>query len=95
VQATERVRSGSGANRSPTTVTFPARRGIAMFKALGLGATAVGIGRPNRWGSGSFGQSGVEAVLAILRHEVQTIMREAGTTSIAKITRSYIFDRPL
>jgi isopentenyl diphosphate isomerase/L-lactate dehydrogenase-like FMN-dependent dehydrogenase len=32
------------------------RRGTDVFKALALGATAVGIGRPVLWGLGSFGK---------------------------------------
>ena len=64
------------------------RRGTDIFKALALGATAVGIGRPGAWGLAAFGQAGVEAVLEILRRELTTIMRQAGTTSVNRITRS-------
>ena len=70
------------------------RRGTDIFKALALGATAVGIGRPEAWGLAAFGQPGVEAVLEILRRELKTIMRQAGTTSVDKITRSYVLPRP-
>jgi isopentenyl diphosphate isomerase/L-lactate dehydrogenase-like FMN-dependent dehydrogenase len=70
------------------------RRGTDVFKALALGATAVGIGRPYIWGLASFGQQGVETVLAILRRELQTAMKQAGTTSIARITRDYVVERP-
>jgi 4-hydroxymandelate oxidase len=51
----------------PVLVDGGVRRGTDVFKALALGATAVGIGRPYAWGLASFGQAGVEAVLAILR----------------------------
>jgi 4-hydroxymandelate oxidase len=70
------------------------RRGTDIFKALALGATAVGIGRPEAWGLAAFGQLGVEAVLEMLRRELRTIMRQAGTTSVEKITRSYVVVRP-
>jgi 4-hydroxymandelate oxidase len=66
------------------------RRGTDIFKAMALGATAVGIGRPHSWGLGAFGQAGVEAVLEILRREFRTIMRQAGTTSVERITREYL-----
>lgn len=69
------------------------RRGTDVFKALALGATAVGVGRPYIWGLASFGQEGVETVLAILRRELQTTMKQAGTTSLARITREYVVDR--
>jgi isopentenyl diphosphate isomerase/L-lactate dehydrogenase-like FMN-dependent dehydrogenase len=66
------------------------RRGTDIFKAHALGATAIGIGRPYIWGLAAFGQEGVETVLALLRRELVTVMKQAGTTSIAKITKNYI-----
>ena len=66
------------------------RRGTDIFKAMALGATAIGIGRPYIWGLGAFGQEGVETVLAILQKEFELGMKQSGTTSIAKITRSHI-----
>jgi (S)-2-hydroxy-acid oxidase len=66
------------------------RRGTDIFKALALGATAVGIGRPYAWGLAAFGQEGVEAVLVILRRELETVMRQVGVRSIAEISRSYV-----
>ena len=74
----------------PVLLDGGVRRGTDIFKALALGATAVGIGRPYAWGLASFGQSGVEAVLSILRRELQLIMREAGTPSIDDITKSFV-----
>ena len=74
----------------PVIVDGGVRRGTDVFKALALGATAVGIGRPHAWGLAAFGQPGVEAVLEILRRELRTIMRQAGTTSIDKITRNSV-----
>ncbi len=69
------------------------RRGTDIFKAMALGANAVGIGRPYIWGLGSFGQEGVEAVLAILRRELEIVMRQAGTTSLKQITPAYVVPR--
>jgi isopentenyl diphosphate isomerase/L-lactate dehydrogenase-like FMN-dependent dehydrogenase len=37
--------------------------------------------------------SGVEAVLGILRRELEGIMRQAGTPPIEKITRAYVAER--
>jgi len=82
------------AGKIPVIVDGGVRRGTDIFKALALGATAVGIGRPEAWGLAAFGQPGVEAVLAILRRELKTIMQQAGTISVDKITRSYIVPRP-
>jgi len=82
------------AGKIPVIVDGGVRRGTDIFKALALGATAVGIGRPEAWGLAAFGQAGVESVLEILRRELRTIMRQAGTMSVDKITRSYIVIRP-
>lgn len=66
------------------------RRGTDIFKAMALGATSIGIGRPYIWGLGAFGQEGVETVLAILRKEFEVVMKQSGTTNIAAITRKHI-----
>jgi isopentenyl diphosphate isomerase/L-lactate dehydrogenase-like FMN-dependent dehydrogenase len=76
--------------RIPVLVDGGVRRGTDVFKALALGATAVGIGRPQVWGLAAFGQAGVEAVVDILNRELREIMEQAGTTSIAAITRDRI-----
>ena len=78
--------------RMPLIVDGGFRRGTDIFKALALGATAVAIGRPYIWGLASFGQEGVEKVLDILRNELLTTMRQAGTRNIAEITRSFVVD---
>lgn len=57
-----------------------------LLHTLALGATAVGIGRPQAWGLAAFGQPGVEAVIDILQRELKTSMRQAGTASLAAIT---------
>jgi 4-hydroxymandelate oxidase len=74
--------------RIPVFVDGGFRRGTDVFKALALGARAVGIGRPYLWGLGAFGQPGVERVLDILNAELQLAMRHCGTRSIAEITRA-------
>src|SRR6185436_19672592 len=56
-------------NRIPVLVDGGFRRGTDVFKALALGATAVGIGRTYMWGVSAFGTPGVEAVLQIIRRE--------------------------
>jgi isopentenyl diphosphate isomerase/L-lactate dehydrogenase-like FMN-dependent dehydrogenase len=79
--------------RIPVLVDGGFRRGTDIFKALALGATAVCVGRPYLWGLAAFGQSGVEAVLSILRRELVTVMRQAGTRRVAEIDGSYVVHR--
>lgn len=76
--------------RVPVLVDGGFRRGTDIFKALALGATAVGIGRPYLWGLGAFGQPGVERVLDILRAELTLTMKQCGTRSLAEIKPSSI-----
>lgn len=79
--------------RIPIVVDGGFRRGTDVFKALALGATAVGIGRPYCFGLGAFGQAGVERVLDLLNRELQIAMRGSGTTSVAAIGPDYVHDQ--
>jgi isopentenyl diphosphate isomerase/L-lactate dehydrogenase-like FMN-dependent dehydrogenase len=74
----------------PVMVDGGFRRGADIYKALAVGAAAVGIGRPYIWGLTAFGQSGVERVLEILRAELTLTMRQCGSASIKQITRASI-----
>ena len=76
--------------RIPVFIDGGIRRGTDIFKALALGAAAVGIGRPQVWGLAAFGQPGVEAVSDILTRELRTIMRQAGTPDLASITKDHL-----
>ena len=92
VESVPEVIEGVG-GKIPVLVDGGVRRGTDIFKALALGASAVGIGRPHAWGLAAFGQPGVEAVLEILRRELRTIMRQAGTVSVDKINHNYVVGR--
>ena len=93
IECLPEVIEGAG-RKIPVLMDGGIRRGTDIFKALALGATAVGIGRPYAWGLASFGQPGVETVLTILRRELLGIMRQAGTPSIAAIRRSSVVRTP-
>ncbi|OAL03214.1 hypothetical protein IQ06DRAFT_367809 [Phaeosphaeriaceae sp. SRC1lsM3a] len=56
-------------------------RGSDILKAIALGATAVGIGRPYLY-SLAYGEEGVEHLTQILKDELETSMRLCGLTSI-------------
>jgi len=76
--------------RIPVMVDGGIRRGTDVFKALALGAKAVGIGRPYLWGLAAFGQAGVERVIDLLRAELALVMRQCGARSIPEIGRSSV-----
>jgi isopentenyl diphosphate isomerase/L-lactate dehydrogenase-like FMN-dependent dehydrogenase len=77
-------------SRMPVLIDGGFRRGTDVFKALALGARAVGIGRPYVWALSAFGQQGVERVLDILRAELQLTMRQCGTPAVRDITRRFV-----
>jgi 4-hydroxymandelate oxidase len=79
--------------RIPVIVDGGFRRGTDIFKGLALGATKVGIGRPYIWGLAAFGSEGVEVVLSLLRKELELTMRQAGTTTLKRITPEYVVAR--
>jgi isopentenyl diphosphate isomerase/L-lactate dehydrogenase-like FMN-dependent dehydrogenase len=78
--------------RIPILVDGGFRRGTDIFKALALGATAVGVGRPYIWGLSSYGQQGVERVIEILNNELRLAMVGCGARSLKEITSASIVD---
>jgi isopentenyl diphosphate isomerase/L-lactate dehydrogenase-like FMN-dependent dehydrogenase len=80
------------AGRIPILVDGGFRRGTDVFKALALGANAVGLGRPHVWGLATHGQQGVERVLDIVNNELRLAMVGCGATSIKQITPACLID---
>src|ERR1700732_3544953 len=71
--------------RMPVIIDSGFRRGTDVVKALAMGATAVGIGRPYLWGLGAFGQAGVERVLDIMRAETKAAMAQCGAANVKEL----------
>ncbi|EDR09093.1 uncharacterized protein LACBIDRAFT_296363 [Laccaria bicolor S238N-H82] len=61
------------------------RRATDVIKAIALGATAVGIGRPFLYAFSSYGSEGVERALQILHDEFEMNMRLLGARSVADL----------
>ena len=76
--------------RMPVLIDSGFRRGADIVKALALGATAVGIGRPYLWGLGAFGQPGVERVLEFLRRETHAVMQQMGAPTVKDLIPSMV-----
>ena len=76
--------------RVPVMLDSGVRRGADIFKALALGADAVGIGRPYVWGLGAFGQQGVDKVIQLLLDEFRMVMRQTRTTAIDQIGSQFV-----
>jgi lactate 2-monooxygenase len=62
------------------------RAGEHIVKALALGATAVGVGRPYAWGLALNGVEGIVHVLRSLLAETDLLMAVDGYESIAELT---------
>ena len=75
------------AGQVPVLLDGGVRRGIDVFRALALGATAVATARPVLYGAVLGGPAGVAAVLEHLRDELRQTMLLAGTQAIADINR--------
>jgi len=80
------------AGRIPVLFDGGVRRGTDAFKALALGASAVGIGRPYAWGLAAFGQDGVERVLDILNLELRLAMVGCGARTVSEISAATLID---
>ena len=63
-------------------VRFADRYHADVVKALAMGATAVGVGKPYLWGLGAFGQDGVESVLKMLQAETIASMAQVGASRV-------------
>jgi L-lactate oxidase len=76
--------------RIPIIVDGGVFRGQDVFRALALGASVVGLGRPILYGSALGGAQGVQAVHNHLKAELTMVMRLAGAPTIKSITREYV-----
>jgi len=66
------------------------RRGTDVLKALALGATAVGVGKPAVYSMSAYGQEGIEKMLQILKDELVMAMRLCGATKISDLTPALV-----
>ena len=66
------------------------RRGSDIYKALAVGARAVGIGRPALFGLGAYGQEGVERALELLKEELLMTMMLMGCPTLAHVRRESV-----
>jgi 4-hydroxymandelate oxidase len=76
--------------RVPVTVDGGLRSGVDVLRALALGASAVGIGRPVLWGLAVRGEQGVVDVLSGLTAELRQAMAGVGAGALSAIGRSMV-----
>ena len=81
--------------RVPVIFDGGIRRGIDVFRALALGATAVGVGRPVLFGAALGGAGGVKSVLDHLTAELHTAMLLGGVQTTREIGRDNLLQHAL
>jgi isopentenyl diphosphate isomerase/L-lactate dehydrogenase-like FMN-dependent dehydrogenase len=78
------------AGRIPVWLDSGVRRGTDILKALALGASAVGIGKPFFYALALGGEDGVSYLLELLRTELEAAMAICGIRRISDITRDLV-----
>jgi lactate 2-monooxygenase len=77
----------------PIVLDSGIRGGADVFKALALGANAVGLGRPYIYGLALNGQQGVHDVIRHLQADFELTMSLAGCRNVSEITRETILKK--
>jgi lactate 2-monooxygenase len=80
--------------RVPVILDGGVRGGADAFKALALGATAVGIGRPYAYGLAIAGEAGVREVLQNLKADFDLTLGLAGCSSVPEIGPEALAEAP-
>lgn len=84
------MRSDSGgvrkARRMEVLVDGGFRRGADVFKAIAMGASGVGLGRPMLYAMSGYGQAGVERLLDVLTDELIMTMGLMGVPTLADLS---------
>lgn len=78
------------AGRVPIWLDSGIRRGTDVLKALALGASAVGIGKPVFFGLAVGGQDAVSYLLKLLQTEIEAAMAICGIEKISDITSNLV-----
>jgi lactate 2-monooxygenase len=78
------------AGRVPVLLDSGVRSGADVFRALALGASAVGLGRPYVWGLAVSGEAGVREVIRNLRADFDLTMGLAGVASVRDLSHDNV-----
>jgi lactate 2-monooxygenase len=73
--------------RVPVLLDSGVRSGADVFRALALGASAVGLGRPYVWGLAAGGEAGVREVVRNMRADFDLTLGLSGVASVSGVGR--------
>ena len=82
------------AGRVPVLLDSGVRRGTDVVKALALGATAVGIGKPVFFALSIGGEKAVVGMFRMLKKEIEAAMAICGCETVADITPNLVTRHP-
>ncbi|KAF2167736.1 hypothetical protein M409DRAFT_21887 [Zasmidium cellare ATCC 36951] len=82
-------------NRIEIFVDGGIRRATDIIKALCLGATGVGIGRPFLYAMSAYGLPGVDRAMQLLKDEMEMNMRLIGCSSVDQLGPEFLDTRAL
>lgn len=75
---------------APVVVDGGIRSGTDVVRALALGATAVGIGRPIPWALAAGGQDALDEVVSTFNEEIRVAMASLGAGKVADLVPSMV-----
>lgn len=91
IQMLPEIRTAVG-NEYPLLFDSGVRNGEAVIKALALGADFVFIGRPFLYAMGAEGYIGLQAMIELIRSQIDISLAQIGSTDINDVDASYILD---
>jgi len=95
IQMLPGIRTALGADY-PIIFDSGIRNGEAVIKALALGADFVMLGRPFLYGIGAAGEEGLDAVIRLLKNQIDTTLAQLGRLDLDGIDASVIIsDDPI
>jgi (S)-mandelate dehydrogenase len=77
---------------APVFIDSGIRRGSDVVKAVALGASAVLLGRATLYGLASGGEAGVDAVLSLLKGEIDTTLAQLGCPSASQLNSDFLWN---
>jgi L-lactate dehydrogenase (cytochrome) len=89
IQMLPQIRAAVGKDY-PLLFDSGVRNGEAVIKALALGADFVFIGRPFLYAMGAEGYTGLQAMIELIRSQVDISLAQIGCTDINDVDASYI-----
>ena len=84
----------AAAGRVPVWLDSGVRRGTDILKALALGASAVGIGKPMFFALSTGGEDAVSMLLQLLRTELEAAMAICGIEKIPDVSHTLVTRHP-